>query len=122
MSQVARIESQALLHGVRVVVVDDHPAVRDVVTLLLERFGATVTAVSGVPEALEVLERERPDVLVSDIEMPVEDGFVLIRKVRALRPGPRRSDSCGSPDRAPTAPRIAPGSSGQASNTTCRSL
>jgi CheY-like chemotaxis protein len=86
MSQLARIESQALLHGVRVVVVDDHSAVREVVALLLERFGATVTAVPGVPEALEALERERPDVLVSDIEMPGEDGFVLIRKLRALRP------------------------------------
>jgi CheY-like chemotaxis protein len=86
MSQLARIESEAPLRGVRVVVVDDHPAVRDVVTLLLERFGATVTAVPGGPEALEALERERPDVLISDIDMPGEDGFGLIRKIRALRP------------------------------------
>lgn len=66
--------------------VDDHPAVRGVITLLLERFGAMVTAVSGVPQALEALERERPDVLITDVEMPGEDGYVLIRKVRALRP------------------------------------
>jgi CheY-like chemotaxis protein len=68
------------------VVVDDHPAIREVLTLLLERFGAVVTAVQGVPEALEALERERPDVLITDIEMPGENGYVLIRKVRALRP------------------------------------
>jgi CheY-like chemotaxis protein len=41
---------------------------------------------SGVPEALEALERERPHVLISDVEMPGEDGFALIRKLRALPP------------------------------------
>jgi CheY-like chemotaxis protein len=86
MSQLAGVAGGSPLVGVRVVVVDDHPAVREVLTLLLERFGAVVTAVQGVPEALEALERERPDVLITDIEMPGENGYVLIRKVRALRP------------------------------------
>jgi CheY-like chemotaxis protein len=86
MSQFAGVDRGPPLDGVRVVVVDDHPAVREVVTLLLERFGAMVTAVSGVPEALAALERQRPDVLISDIEMPGEDGYALIRKVRELRP------------------------------------
>jgi CheY-like chemotaxis protein len=86
MSQSNGIDSGTPLEGVRVVLVDDHPAVRDVITHLLEHYGAMVTAVSGVPEALEALERERPDVLISDIEMPGEDGYGLIRKVRALRP------------------------------------
>lgn len=40
----------------------------------------------GVPEALESLERERPNVMLPDIEMPGEDGYALIRKVRALPP------------------------------------
>jgi CheY-like chemotaxis protein len=53
---------------------------------MLEDFGARVTAVPGVPEALEVLGRERPNVVLSDIEMPGEDGFAFIRKVRALPP------------------------------------
>ena len=75
-----------LLNGVRVLVVDDQPAVRKVVTELLENFGASVTAVPGVPEALESLERERPHVVLSDIEMPGEDGYALIRKLRALPP------------------------------------
>jgi CheY-like chemotaxis protein len=43
-----------------------------------------MTAVPGVPEALEALGRETPNVLLSDIEMPGEDGYSLIRKVRAL--------------------------------------
>jgi CheY-like chemotaxis protein len=74
------------LDGVRVLVVDDHPVVRQVITLLLEDSGAKVTAVPGVPEALEALERERPNVMLSDIQMPGEDGYALIRKVRALPP------------------------------------
>ena len=46
--------------------------------------GATVIATSSAPEALEAIKRERPDVLVSDIGMPGEDGYELIRKVRML--------------------------------------
>ena len=75
-----------LLDGERVLVVDDHAGVREVITELLEDFGARVIAVPGVREALESLERERPNVVLSDIEMPGEDGYALIRKVRALPP------------------------------------
>jgi CheY-like chemotaxis protein len=70
--------------GMRVLVVDDHAAVREVVSELLEHLGARVIAVPGVPEALEALERERPNLVLSDIQMPGEDGYALIRKVRAL--------------------------------------
>jgi CheY-like chemotaxis protein len=80
------LKPDPLLDGVRVLVVDDHPVVREVIAELLEDFGARVTAVSGVPEAIESLERERPNVMLSDIEMPGEDGYALIRKVRALPP------------------------------------
>ena len=72
------------LDGVRVLLIDDHPVVRDVITRLLVRWGARVTAVSGVAEALEALGRERPTVVLSDIQMPGEDGYALIRKLRAL--------------------------------------
>jgi CheY-like chemotaxis protein len=82
MRQTARREST--LEGVRVLVVDDHAVVRHAITLLLEDWGAKVTAVPGVPEALEALGRERPTVVLSDIQMPGEDGYALIRKVRAL--------------------------------------
>jgi len=75
-----------VLNGVRVLVVDDQAAVREVIALLLEDSGARVTAVPGVPEALEALGRERPNVMLSDIQMPGEDGYALIRKVRALPP------------------------------------
>ncbi len=87
MSQPALADPIPPLEGLRVLLVDDHAAVRDVITLLLERFGAVVTAAPGAREALEILERERPDVLITDIEMPGEDGYALIRKVRALPVG-----------------------------------
>jgi CheY-like chemotaxis protein len=84
MSEPAGADRVLSLDGVRILLVDDHAAVRDVVTQLLEHFGAMVTPVAGVPEALETLERERPHVMISDIEMPGEDGYALIRKVRAM--------------------------------------
>ena len=74
------------LRGVRVLLMEDHAAVREVVTRLLESFGAKVTAVPGVPEALDALGRERPNVVLSSIARPGEDGYALIRKMRALPP------------------------------------
>ena len=74
------------LEGVRVLLVEDHVVVREVITRLLEDWGAKVTAVPGVPEALEAFGRELPNVVLSDLQMPGEDGYALIRKVRALPP------------------------------------
>lgn len=72
------------LDGVCVLLVEDHEVVREVISRLLVEFGAAVTATAGVAEALEAFERERPDVVVSDIQMADEDGYSLIRKLRAL--------------------------------------
>jgi CheY-like chemotaxis protein len=74
------------LGGVRVLVVDDYKPVRAVVAAMLEHSGATVTAVGSADEALEALERELPDVLVSDLAMPDKSGYWLIAQVRALPP------------------------------------
>jgi signal transduction histidine kinase/ActR/RegA family two-component response regulator len=74
-----------VLAGLQVLLVEDDLDSRDALRVLLERrCGATVTAVSSVADALEALGRRRPDVLISDIGMPGEDGFALIRKLRAL--------------------------------------
>jgi CheY-like chemotaxis protein len=70
------------LTGLRVLVVDDEPDIREVLMVVLEQYGAEVTAVGSAGEAIEVLARKVPDVLVSDIGM--EDGYTLIRKVRDL--------------------------------------
>ncbi|HSL50108.1 MAG TPA: response regulator [Candidatus Deferrimicrobiaceae bacterium] len=64
--------------------VEDDAVVREVIDRLLVGFGARVTAVAGADEALDALPRARADVLVSDIDMPGEDGYALIRKIRAL--------------------------------------
>ncbi|AUX23578.1 histidine kinase [Sorangium cellulosum] len=77
-------DAGAELTGVRVLVVDDQADAREVAQRVLAECAATVTTVASAAEALAALERERPDVLVSDLGMPVEDGFQLIRKVRAL--------------------------------------
>jgi CheY-like chemotaxis protein len=74
------------LDGVRVLVVDDARNVRQVVTDILTQDGATVTAVGSAEEALAALERERPDVLLSDLAMPGKGGYWLIGQVRALPP------------------------------------
>src|SRR3989454_12704647 len=74
------------LRGVRVLVVDDAPYVLAVVTAILEADGAVVTAVDSADTALEVLQRERPNVLLSDLAMPGKGGYWLIGQVRALPP------------------------------------
>jgi PAS domain S-box-containing protein len=76
----------AILEGLRVLVVDDEEDARHLITTVLERQGAEVFAVGSAREALGALEREMPDVLISDIGMPEEDGFALIRQVRVRGP------------------------------------
>jgi CheY-like chemotaxis protein len=71
-----------MLTGSRVLVVDDEPDIRDLVTFILEEYGAAVTAVTSAPEALEAMSESLPDVLISDIAMPEIDGYMLIRQVR----------------------------------------
>jgi CheY-like chemotaxis protein len=70
------------LDALRVLVVDDSTDGRTLTSLVLTQAGATVTAVGSVREALQMLEGERPDVLVSDIGLPDEDGYGLIRQIR----------------------------------------
>jgi len=77
---------QKHLPAVRVLLVDDTPEVREMVAEMLELHGATVTAVATAEEALELLKNERPDVLLSDLEMPGNDGCWLIGRVRELAP------------------------------------
>jgi PAS domain S-box-containing protein len=73
-----------ILAGLRVLVIDDEPDARELLTLTLTQSGAEVRATATVNAALEMLGHWKPDVLVSDIGMPGEDGYDLIRTVRAL--------------------------------------
>jgi CheY-like chemotaxis protein len=81
-----RLNEGCRLDGVRVLVVDDTPYVRQVVTDILTEDGAKVTAVGSAEEALAALQWERPDVLLSDLAMPGKGGYWLIGQVRALPP------------------------------------
>jgi signal transduction histidine kinase/ActR/RegA family two-component response regulator len=72
------------LKGIRVLIVDDEPDVRELMTAALERFGAAVTSVGSARDALAVLSRRSIDVLLADLAMPGQDGYALIRDVRAL--------------------------------------
>ncbi|HKQ73212.1 MAG TPA: PAS domain S-box protein [Blastocatellia bacterium] len=74
------------LSGVRVLVVDDDEDARDVLSAVLENYGAEVTTAVGANQALEILASEKFDVLVSDINMPGIDGYDLIQRVRAMKP------------------------------------
>ena len=75
------------LQGVKVLVVEDEADARNIVRRVLTAAGAEVIAAASASQALELLERNQPDVLVSDIGMPGEDGYELIRKIRMMGQG-----------------------------------
>jgi signal transduction histidine kinase len=74
------------LSGLRVVVADDQDDSRELIEFLLTRQGAVVTAAASAAEAFEAVRKNPPDVLLSDIEMPDENGYAFIKRVRALPP------------------------------------
>jgi PAS domain S-box-containing protein len=74
------------LDGIKVVVVDDEPDGRDVIEATLSRLGARVLTASSSRDAMDLISREHPDVLVADIEMPIMDGYALLRWLRSQPP------------------------------------
>jgi CheY-like chemotaxis protein len=75
-----------VLRGLKVLVVDDEPDARELVAQILTQAGAEVLVAGSAPEAIEQLDRGRPDVLLSDVEMPQESGYGLIRRIRRRPP------------------------------------
>jgi signal transduction histidine kinase len=78
--------AEGLLAGLRVVVADDQEDSRELIEFLLRQQGAVVTAAASAAEAFEAVRTRPPDVLLSDIEMPDENGYAFIKRVRALSP------------------------------------
>jgi len=74
------------LPGTKVLLVDDQPDVLDVIALVLRAAGAQVSTAGSVDAATRVLPSLTPDVVVTDISLPVRDGFDLLRVVRSLPP------------------------------------
>ena len=72
------------LAGLHIVVLDDDAAIREILTLFLEGSGARVSSVTTVAEAMKAVNAERPDAVISDISMPEEDGYDLVRQLRAI--------------------------------------
>ena len=77
---------QPNLAGLRILVVDDEADARDLLAIRLQQYGADVITAPSAEAAIEALtaQEPRPDLIVSDIAMPGEDGYSLIRRVRAL--------------------------------------
>jgi two-component system, OmpR family, response regulator len=86
--------SEVTLVGMRVLVVDDDEDCRELFRLVLEMSGASVATAAGAREGLREFHRRRPDVLVSDLSMPDEDGCWLAGHIR---------DSVGTGERRPSA-------------------
>jgi PAS domain S-box-containing protein len=72
------------IEGLRVLVVDDDEDGRYLLTTILSLYGATAVAAKSVAEAVEKIHSEEPDLVISDIEMPGENGFSLIKKLNAI--------------------------------------
>ncbi|MBD1944396.1 response regulator [Coleofasciculus sp. FACHB-712] len=72
------------LDGLQILVVDDEADARELLKSILEQYGAEAIAVASAEEAIGTIQKSKPDLLISDIGMPNEDGYSLIRRVRAL--------------------------------------
>jgi signal transduction histidine kinase/ActR/RegA family two-component response regulator len=85
-AQVPEISSTDMyaLDGLRVLLVDDEPEARQIISTVITRTGAEVRTCESAHEALAKLSEWKPDVILSDIAMPEEDGYSFIRKVRSL--------------------------------------
>jgi PAS domain S-box-containing protein len=84
------LDSAPTLEGLHILVLDDEVDARDLLKVILEERNARVTTVASPTEAYEVLEELKPDVIISDIGMPGEDGYTFIRNIRAQEAQERR--------------------------------
>ncbi|MDF5708967.1 MAG: response regulator [Nostoc sp. S4] len=78
--------------GIKVLIVDDNDDNREFFSFVLEEFGVIAIAVASASEALQVLEKSKPDILLSDIGMPEMNGYTLIQQVRAWEAQTKRQN------------------------------
>lgn len=76
--------SKEALKGIRLLVVDDEPDTRQMISTVLKRAGAEVVTADSAANALEIFQKIQPDILISDISMPDVDGYTLIQQIREL--------------------------------------
>jgi CheY-like chemotaxis protein len=77
-------QDEPSISGLRVLVVDDDADTRELVAATLESRGVVTALAPSTAEALDSVSREKPDVMIADIGMPHEDGYVLIQKLRSF--------------------------------------
>ena len=82
--EVTPLDGLPSLEGLKVLVVDDEADTRELIREVLKECGSEVITSCSVAEALEAIEKHKPDILISDLGMPDEDGYSLITKIRAL--------------------------------------
>jgi two-component system, NtrC family, response regulator GlrR len=75
-----------MLHGLRILIVDDDPTVRGLYALVLQDAGAAVVSSGCASEAVRLTDLERPDVIVTDLQMPERDGIWLLDEMRTRLP------------------------------------
>jgi CheY-like chemotaxis protein len=80
------LEDAFNLQGTQILVVDNEPDSLEFIALTLEQSGANVITANSAAEALQFFTQSQPALLISDIGMPDEDGYMLIQQVRALPP------------------------------------
>jgi PAS domain S-box-containing protein len=85
-AQTTASESMPSLEGLRILVVDDQEDTRSFLSVLLEKAGAHATTVPSAFHGFRLIQELKPDILISDIGMPDEDGFSFIKRVRTLTP------------------------------------
>lgn len=78
------LEVDSRLNGIHVLLVDDDADTLDLLTAALKQQKATVTAVSSAQDAIQAIKNSKPDVVISDIAMPGEDGYQLIERIRGM--------------------------------------
>jgi|ERR1043165_761050 PAS domain S-box-containing protein len=87
--RVGRTIDRERLRGIRILLVDDDHSGREMVRTILTQSGAEVSAYESGPQALAVLDHMRPDLVITDLAMPVMDGYTMVRELR------KRNDVAG---------------------------
>jgi CheY-like chemotaxis protein len=84
--ETGRLGGTTPLAGVSILIVEDEPSMRDGLAVLLTQLGARATATATAEAAFEALCRDLPSVLIADVKLGGDDGFALVRRIRALPP------------------------------------
>ena len=84
--QVPKNEEEYLFDGIHLLIVEDDTDSREMLKIMFGQDEMRVTAVSSAAEGFETIKKERPDILISDVGLPGEDGYSLVRRVRQLAP------------------------------------